>query len=131
MRNLTTTELAAAFKDATPTHGDRRVERTVTLHEGDDGTTAAVLSVMHHKEARAIMTHVKIIRQEPPREGSVFTVTTWIPFERTHNRRLPNLPVARYSAKALANADAEALELLNNEPDWLDSLDLGPYQGSL
>lgn len=131
--NLTPEQLAAAFKDAVPVHGGRdgrSVDRNVTLHEGpDDATTVAVLSVMHHKEAKQFMANVKIVRQEK-REGP-FAVTTWIPFERTHNRRLPSIPVARYSAKALAAADTEALDLLEAEPDWLASLDLGPYNGSL
>ena len=130
MTNLTSTQLAAAFKDATPSHGDRRVERTVTLHEAPDGTkTAASLTVMHNKDAKVIMANVKIVQHEP-RNGP-FSVTTWVPFEKTHNRRLPNTPVARYSAKALAAADTDALALLEAEPDWLDGLDLGPYRGEL
>lgn len=129
MTNLTSTELAAAFKAAPTGIHNRSIERTVTLHEDDGGSTAAALTVMHNKEAGVFMANVKIVRHEK-REGP-FSVTTWIPFERSHNRRLPNTPVSRYSAKALAAADTAALELLEAEPDWLDNLDLGPYKGTL
>jgi hypothetical protein len=132
-RVWTSAELAAAFKDATPVHGGRdgrSVERNVTLHEEADGTkTVAALSVMHHKEAKVLMANVKIVKHEP-RTGP-FSAVTWIPFEKTHNRRLPNTPCPRYSAKLLAAADTAALDLLTEEPDWLDNLDLGPYSGSL
>ena len=132
MPNLTTAELAAAFRAAPAGIHQRSIDRTVTLHEGEDGgKTVAELTTRHNKDNRVFMSSIRIVRQEPPRDGSMFRVTTWIPFERTHNRRLPNIPVARYSAKALEAADAEALELLTNEPDWLDCLDLGPYQGTL
>lgn len=128
------TTLAAAFKDAVPVHGGRdgrSVDRNVTLHEEEGGTkTVAVLSVMHNKEAKVLMANVKIVRHEP-RDNGPFAVTTWIPFERSHNRRLPNTPCPRYSAKLLAAADTAALDLLEAEPDWLDNLDLGPYQGEL
>jgi hypothetical protein len=128
----TPTTLAAAFKDSTPVHGDRTVERNVTLHEHENGSsTVAVLSVRHSKDAKAIGANIRIVRREPPRPGSAFSVTTWIPFEKAHNRRLPSTPVARYSDKALAAADTAVLELLEAEPDWLDTLDLGPHQGDL
>ncbi|QWY82834.1 hypothetical protein PP641_gp094 [Arthrobacter phage SilentRX] len=124
---LSTAELAAAFKDATPIHRDRRVDRRVTLHETPDGTkTVAELSTSHYKEAKVFMSTVKIVREGEA--GGPFRVTSWIPFEKHHNRRLPNTPVSRYSAKALAAADTDALALLEAEPEWLDNLDLGPYR---
>lgn len=129
MHIMSAAELAAAFKDAAPAHSYRRVERTVTLHEDDGGTTAAVLATHHNKESKQLISNIRIVRKEK-REGP-FAVTTWIPYERTHNRRLPSTPVARYSDKALAAADTDALALLEAEPDWLDNLDLGPYKGSL
>lgn len=123
--------LAAAFNDSTPIHSDRRVERNVTLHEHEDGaSTVAVLSVSHNKDAKAITATIRIVRHEP-RTGSPYAVTTWIPFERSHNRRLPPTPCPRYSEKALAAADTAALALLETEPDWLDTLDLGPHPGQL
>lgn len=132
MTNLTSTELAAKFRDAPTGIYQRKIERTVILHEAEDGAkTQAILSVMHNKDRKEFMAIVHIERHEPAREGSMFAVNTWIPFERTHNRRLPSIAVARYSNKALEAADAEALELLTNEPDWLDSLDLGPYSAAL
>jgi hypothetical protein len=129
--NHTPATLAAAFNDSTPIHGDRKVERNVTLHEAPDGSaTIAVMSVMHNRDAKVFTGGIRIVRREPDR-GTGFTATTWIPFERTHNRRLPNQPVARYSEKALAKADAENLAMLEAEPDWLNNLDLGPYKGTL
>lgn len=131
MANLTTAELAAAFRDATPIRGARDVERRVTLHELDDKSqTVAILTTRHDKDGKQFMASVRIVRYEP-RDGSAFTSVLWIPFERAHNRRLPSIPVARYSAKALAAADTENLDLLTAEPDWLDNLDLGPHRGDL
>lgn len=125
-------DLAALFADAAPVRGGRSVERTVTLHEHADGAvTAAVLSTRHDKDSKVFSSAVRIVRHEPAKEGSAFAVTTWIPFERSHNRRLPSIPAARYSDKALAAADTEALDLLKAEPDWLATLDLGPHQGDL
>lgn len=132
MTTLTSAELAAAFKDAVPVRQGRSVERTVTLHELPDGSvTAAVMSTRHDKDSKQFSASVRIVRHEPAREGSMFAVTTWIPFERSHNRRLPSIPVARYSDKALNAADTENLDMLTAEPDWLDSLDLGPHPGKL
>lgn len=122
--------LAALFADAVPVRSSRSVERTVTLHESADGSvTAAVLATRHDKDSKVFSGHVRIVRHEP--SSGAFSVTTWIPFEPSHNRRLPSIPVARYSDKALAAADTENLDLLTAEPDWLDNLDLGPYSGSL
>lgn len=130
MHIMSAKELAAAFTDAAPARSGRRVERNVTLHEDEGGNkTVAVLSVSHNKDAKVLMASVRIVRHEK-REGP-FDVVTWIPYERSHNRRLPNTPLARYSDKALAAADTGALELLDAEPDWLDNLDLGPYTGTL
>lgn len=128
--NHTPESLAAAFADAPTGIHQRQMERSVTLHEDADGTsTVAVLSVRHDRDAKQFTGSVRIVRHEK-REGP-FNVTTWIPLERTHNRRLPAIPVSRYSDKALAAADTENLEMLAAEPDWLDRLDLGPYKGDL
>lgn len=127
---MTTTELSAAFAAAPTGVYNRGIERTVTLHEAPDGgKTSAVLSTRHDKDRKQFSASVRIVRIDPPSNG--FACSTWIPFERTHNRRLPSIPVGRYSNKALEKADADTLALLADEPDWLDQLDLGPYQGSL
>jgi hypothetical protein len=125
--------LAAAFNEFGPLPiRDRAVERQVTLHEDANGAkTLAVFTTGHDKDGKVFRGSVRIVRQDPPRDGSMFIATTWIPFERSHNRRLPNIPVARYSDKALAAAAQENLDMLVAEPDWLDSLDLGPYNASL
>jgi hypothetical protein len=129
--NHTPVTLAADFKDAVPVRGNRVIERNVTLHEHPDGAlTVAVLFTRHDKDSKQFSAGVRIVRREPS-NGTGFAVTTWIPFERAHNRRLPCIPVARYSDKALAAADAENLDLLTAEPDWLNNLDLGPHQGDL
>ena len=131
MTTLTPAELAAAFKDAPTGIYQRKIERTVILHELPDGSkTAAVMSTRHDLDSKQFSCSIRIVKHEP-RDGSAYSVTTWIPFERTHNKRLPSIPVARYSDKALNAADTENIDLLTAEPDWLDSLDLGPYQGTL
>lgn len=127
--NHTPESLAAAFADAPTGIHQRQMERSVTLHEDDRGTTAAVLSVRHDRDAKVFTGAVRIVLHEK-REGP-FNVTTWLPLERTHNRRLPPIPVSRYSDKALAAADTENLEMLAAEPEWLGNLDLGPYGGDL
>lgn len=130
MHIMSAKELAANFADAVPVRQGRSVERNVTLHEGADGTsTVAVLSVRHDKDSKVFAASVRIVRNGKP--DGPFRVTSWIPFERSHNRRLAPIPVTRYSDKALAAADAENLDLLTAEPDWLDNLDLGPYKGTL
>jgi hypothetical protein len=122
--------LAALFADAAPVRSNRAVERTVTLHEAADGSvTAAVLATRHDKDSKVFTGHVRIVRHKP--STGPFAVVTWIPFERSHNRRLPSIPATRYSDKALAAADTENLDLLTAEPHWLEHLDLGPYQGTL
>lgn len=119
--------LAQAFKYSTPIHRDRSVERRVTLHEEERGTTVAVLSIRHDKDSKSFRRFISIQFMEK-RDGSPFTVMRWLPMERRHNQALPRIPVARYSVKALSKADADTLGVLTDMSELtLGLLDLGPY----
>ena len=111
---------SGAVEDATR----RSIRSHVDLQPADtaDATIRLNLSVHHWKDRKEFGVTLSI--SEYSSEG-VFAVNKHEPMNKAHNRRLPSIPAARYSSKAMNAAFVESIKTLKEDPaGWLAPLDL-------